>query len=87
VSDKLVALEMDNMALMEQGKIDKALESIKQEISLIQGACREPHQLPVTIRNTFQVSNMCAGSVGLNVSGNVLHPSYRKRTRRGIHDG
>jgi hypothetical protein len=51
----LVALEMENMANMEKGNIDKALEAIKQEITLIQGAFREPHQLPVTIRKTFQV--------------------------------
>jgi hypothetical protein len=46
---------MENMANMEKGNIDKALEAIKQEITLIQGAFREPHQLPVTIRKTFQV--------------------------------
>ena len=57
VADKLVALEMENMGHMEKGNMDKALESIKQEITLIQGAFREPHQLPVTIRNTFQVQN------------------------------
>jgi hypothetical protein len=36
---------------------------------------------------TLPSAHLCAGSVGLNVSGNVLHPSHRKRTRRGIHDG
>jgi hypothetical protein len=41
------------------------------------------------IRTQIQkrIMKLCAGSAGLNVSGNVLHPSYRKRTRRGIHDG
>ncbi len=38
VSDKLVSLEMENMDHMEKGNIDKAIESIKQEITLIQGA-------------------------------------------------
>jgi hypothetical protein len=38
VSDKLVSLEMENMDYMEKGNIDKAIESIKQEITLIQGA-------------------------------------------------
>ena len=38
VSDKLMSLEMENMDHMEKGNIDKAIESIKQEITLIQGA-------------------------------------------------
>jgi len=54
VADKLVALEMENMASIDKGDIDKAIESHGKEITLIQGGLTEPHQLPVTIRNSFQ---------------------------------
>ncbi|XP_023325824.1 uncharacterized protein LOC111699383 [Eurytemora carolleeae] len=54
IADKLVALEMENIECIEKGNIDKAVESHKKEITLIQGGLSEPHQLPVTIRNSFQ---------------------------------
>jgi len=55
VSDKLVQLEMDNLDLVGRGEFDKAIESHKQEIRLIQNALPTPHQLHVTISKSFQV--------------------------------
>lgn len=55
VADKLVQLEMDNLDFVEKGLIDKAIESHKQEIRLIQTGLPTPHQLQVAVMKSFQV--------------------------------
>jgi hypothetical protein len=73
---------------IDKDRFPATMSSTAKWLAVLNNCGRNCHIMKVDWSDAYKhIHVLCAGSVGLNVSGNVLHPSYRKRTRRGIHDG